>query len=149
MKVRCFNMPRGRPPKFKQEHMKKIKKMALAGFTDKEMSECLSVTEQTFNNWKKKYPDFFESLKDWKFLADEAVEKSLYLRATGYSHPDTKFATYEGQITDSVEYTKHYAPDPTAAIFWLKNRKPKQWKDKQEVQHSGELKLPEITIVRK
>ena len=45
----------------------------------------------------------------------------------------TKFATSEGRITDSKEYTEHYPPDTTAAIFWLKNRQPEKWRDKKEV----------------
>ena len=67
----------GRPTKFKESHMAKIKKMATCGMTDKEMAELLGVTEQTFNNWKKKFPEFFESLKNWKMEADEKVERSL------------------------------------------------------------------------
>lgn len=33
--------------------------------------------------------------------------------------------------------TKNVSPDATAAIFWLKNRKPHAWKDKQTIQHAG------------
>jgi DNA-binding XRE family transcriptional regulator len=128
----------GRPTRFNKRVQGHIEMMARRGFTDKEMSEILGVTEQTFNNWKKKHPKFFESLKDWKALADKNVERSLYERACGYEHPDIKFATHEGMITDQVEFTRHYPPDPTSMIFWLKNRQPGKWRDKHDHQHTGE-----------
>jgi len=140
-------MAGGRPSKF--EDMKDILlKLAAKGFTDAQMADVIGVTEQTINNWKIAHPQFFESLKEWKIKADEEVERSLYEKAIGYSHSDTKFATHEGQITDSVEYTKHYAPDTTAAIFWLKNRQPDKWRDKTETEHSGEIKMPIIKITK-
>ena len=122
----------GAPTKYSEANLKMIRYMALKGATDKEMSEVLDVTEQTFNNWKKSHPDFFESLKDWKNEADEKVERSLYERATGYSHKETKFFCHEGMII-SEDTEKNYPPDATSMIFWLKNRKPKVWRDKTEV----------------
>ena len=125
-------MPGGRPTKFKEEHMDKIKKMALAGFTDAEMADLLSVTEQTFNNWKKSQPEFFESLKDWKVIADGKVERSLFERAIGYEHCEEKIFNANGEplIVDTI---KHYPPDAASAIFWLKNRQPKKWRDKHDI----------------
>ena len=51
-------------------------------------------------------------------MADAEVAEKLFKRATGYSHLETKFATHEGKITDSVEYTKNYAPD-TVGLYLL------------------------------
>ena len=64
------------------------------------------------------------------------MAESLFKRATGFIAKDTKFATHEGAITDREEYDKHYPPDVTAAIFWLKNR-TKKWSDKKELEVSG------------
>jgi len=137
----------GRPSKLDTLNMEAVELLAKKGFTDKEMAKVFGVTEQTFNNWKKKNKSFFESLKDWKSVADERVERSLYERAVGYSHPDTKFATYEGKITDSQEYIKHYAPDPTAIIFWLKNRKREEWKDRwEDDQESKDEQITKLEI---
>jgi hypothetical protein len=61
------------------------------------------------------------------------VSQKLYHRAIGYEHIETITAAYQGQITDKLDVIKHYAPDPTAAIFWLKNRQPDKWRDKQEL----------------
>ena len=52
-------------------------------------------------------------------------------------------SNYQGQVT-LTPIIKHYPPDTTAAIFWLKNRKTDQWRDKQDVEHSGSVG---VTIV--
>jgi transcriptional regulator with XRE-family HTH domain len=115
------------------ERIRQIEILALKGFTDAEMADVIGVTEQTFNNWKTQKPSFFESLKDWKIQADSKVEVSLYEKATGYEHPETKlFKTSEDKII-SEEVTRHYPPDTTAMIFWLKNRKKKVWRDRTEI----------------
>jgi len=130
----------GRPTKY-SENKAAIELLARRGFTDREMATCLQVTEQTFNNWKKRYPKFFESLKANKDIADASVERSLYERACGYSHPDAHISNYQGKIT-VTDITKHYAPDPTSMIFWLKNRQPTKWRDKQDINIG--VKLEEI-----
>lgn len=104
------------------------------GKTDKQVAKILDVTEQTINNWKNARPKFFESLKDWKAEADEKVVRSLYERACGYTCKETKIASHEGMIMDMKEIDKHYPPDPTSMIFWLKNRQPDEWREKQDIE---------------
>lgn len=132
-------MPAGRPSKFDEDTEAKVVKMAKIGLTDAQMAELLDVTEQTFNNWKKAKPKFFESLKSAKAVADAEVERSLYERAMGYRHPDTKMFYDKDAGVVSEEYIKHYPPDVTACIFWLKNRKPSEWRDKVDHDHSGKI----------
>lgn len=67
-------------------------------------------------------------------MADAEVGERLFQRACGYSHPDVHISNYQGAITQT-EITKHYAPDTTACIFWLKNRRPDLWRDRME--HTG------------
>lgn len=124
---------RGRKSEYKDEYSEQALKLCLLGATDKEIADFFSVSEQTLNSWKKKYPKFLESLKKGKGLADANVASRLYNRAIGYSCKATKFATDKGKITDQIEYTEHYPPDTTAAIFWLKNRQPEKWRDRKEV----------------
>lgn len=131
----------GRPTDYKKEYNKQAYKLCLLGAIDKDLADFFEVEERTINNWKHDYPEFFQSIKKGKKIADANVAEKLYKRATGYEHIDTKFATHEGQITDSLEYIKHYAPDTGAAIFWLKNRQPEIWREKQEIQHSGEVEI--------
>jgi hypothetical protein len=124
---------RGRKSEYRIEYADQALKLCLLGATDKELSEFLSVSEQTLNKWKKDYPEFLESLKKGKNIADANVASRLYNRAIGYNCKATKFATSNGKITDSKEFIEHYPPDTTAAIFWLKNRQPEKWRDKKEV----------------
>lgn len=131
-------MPAGRPSKYPGIDLKKVQKMAEFGLIDRQMAELLGITEGTFNEYKKK-PEFMEALTAGKAVADELVEKALFQRATGYSHPDVHITNYKGEITET-EITKHYPPETVACIFWLKNRKPKDWKDK--VTMSGDPDAP-------
>ena len=124
---------RGRKSEYQKEYADQALKLCLLGAIDKELAEVFSVSVQTLNKWKKDYPEFLESLKKGKNIADANVASRLYNRAIGYSCKATKFATSEGRITDSKEYIEHYPPDTTAAIFWLKNRQPEKWRDKKEV----------------
>jgi hypothetical protein len=133
-------MNRGRPSKFNDKIQDKIKLLALKGFTDKEISQVLEITEQTLNNWKISHPDFFEVLNDWKATADAEIERSLYERAHGYSCPETKPQWVQDENGGHWEYAemiKHYPPDPTSMIFWLKNRQRDKWRDKHEVNVTG------------
>ena len=129
----------GRPTKYKAEYCQLARNYSLMGATDVEMAKFFNITRQTLDGWKIKHPEFFASIKEGKEQADCEIASKLYHKAMGYSHPDTKFATHEGKITDREEYTKHHAPDTTALIFWLKNRQPDKWREKKEVEVSGSM----------
>jgi hypothetical protein len=134
--------------KYKPEYAEQAYKLCLLGATDKELADFFYVTEQTINNWKNEHEMFFESIKRGKNTADAEVAEKLFQRAKGYSCPEIITATHQGQITDTMEVTKHYPPDPVSMIFWLKNRQKDKWRDKSETEHSGEIKLPNITITK-
>lgn len=110
------------------------------GYTDEQIAVFFGVDKGTINNWKQQFPLFFNSLKTGKQVADSRVEASLFQRAIGYSVPDVHVSSYEGEIT-VTPIIKHYPPDTTAQIFWLKNRQPKKWRDKQDVEHSVDAGL--------
>ena len=90
---------RGRKSEYRIEYADQALKLCLLGATDKELSEFFSVSEQTLNKWKKDYPEFLESLKKGKNIADANVASRLYNRAIGYNCKATKFATSNGKIT--------------------------------------------------
>lgn len=129
---------RGVETKYKEEYAEQTYKLCLLGATDKDLANFFNVTEQTINNWKNIHEDFFESIKKGKEIADAEIASKLYHRAKGYEHPEVITASFQGQITDTMEVVKHYAPDPTSMIFWLKNRQPKKWRDKQEFETKNE-----------
>ena len=119
----------GRPTRYKAEYAEQARKLCLLGATDKAIADFFSIAVSTLNKWKKDHPGFMESLKSGKQIADANVADSLYNRALGYSHPELKVFNNQGEIV-THECEKHYPPDPTSAIFWLKNRQPALWRDR-------------------
>lgn len=132
-------MPAGRPTKYLSEYNEQVEKLAKLGATDAEIADFFEVAESTINNWKHEFPEFMESIKKGKLVADANVADRLYQRAMGYEHDDVELKVVsiggnQGSEVEKVEIRKYYPPDPTAAIFWLKNRRPKEWRDKQEIE---------------
>ena len=131
----------GRPSAFSPKYSDQARKLCLLGFTDREIANFFGVVESTLNLWKLKHPEFSESIKEGKSAADCEVASKLYERALGCSHKAVKiFNTESGTVEH--EYTEHYPPDTTAAIFWLKNRDPGRWRDKQLLEHTGKDGAP-------
>ena len=138
----------GRPSEYQKTYATQAYKLCLLGATDAEIADFFEVSETTINNWKKQHEVFSLALKKGKQQADAIIAESLFKRAKGYSHPDVHISNFKGKIT-ITKIRKNYPPDTTAAIFWLKNRKPDAWRDKQEVEHSGEFKtITGIEIVK-
>lgn len=114
------------------------------GLTDEQIAENMGINVRTLYNWKKKSIHIFQSLKTNKELADIEVENALRKKALGFRETEQivstrKVVEYDSgkrvrEVTEPVvtEVEKYYPPDTTAQIFWLKNRKPDQWRDKQE-----------------
>jgi len=126
----------GRPTDYKEEYNEQAYKLALLGATDKQMADFFDVSEVTLNAWKKEHSKFLKSLKNGKLNADAEIAKALYHRAKGYSHPDVDIKMFNGDIIETP-LIKHYPPDTGAAMAWLKNRQPSQWRDKQEVENTN------------
>ncbi len=125
----------GRKTEYKEEYNKQAYKLCLLGSTDKDMADFFEVSETTINNWKLKHPEFLESIKRGKISADANVASRLYKRAIGYEHDEDKIFNNNGEPL-IVPTIKHVQPDTTAAIFWLKNRQPKMWRDSQNIDHT-------------
>lgn len=130
----------GRPTKYDPAFVELAYKYCLLGAVDKELAEFFGVSEATLNNWKKEHPKFLESLKEGRENADTNVARSLYQRACGYSHKEDQIFQYKGQPV-VVPTIKHYPPDTAAAFIWLKNRQRGKWKDKHEIEHSGQVDI--------
>lgn len=135
----------GRPTKYEPDFDQLAENYSLLGATDVQMAEYFSVSEVTLNAWKKKHPSFLKSLKRGKDLADSKVAASLYNRALGYSHPDVDIKAVNGEIVET-DIIKHYPPDTTSCIFWLKNRQSNHWKDKREIENTGEVPITKVQI---
>lgn len=102
------------------------------GLTDEQIYTNLKISHDSFYTYKKTYSEFSDTLKKGKEHIDVMVENALLKAALGYEYEETK-ETENG----SERATKYAQPNTTALIFWLKNRKPKEWRDKQDIEHSG------------
>lgn len=122
---------RGRPSDYRPEYAEQARKLCLLGATDKQLADFFETSEQTINAWKHAHPDFLESLRAGKMMADAEIADALFHRAKGYSHEEDKIFQYEGAPV-IVPTTKHYPPDPQAIALWLKNRQPDRWREKPE-----------------
>lgn len=130
-------MPAGRPSDYDPENTpRQANKVCLMGATDADLADFFDVSETTINNWKNEHPEFLASIKEGKKQADANVARSLYERALGYEHSEVHVSNYQGEIT-LTPLTKHYPPETTAGIFWLKNRQPDKWRDRKHTEITG------------
>lgn len=147
----------GRPSSYLPEYNDVAFRLALLGATDGDMADTLGVNEATINRWKKDHPEFCESLKKGKRIADTVIANALYERAKGAEWVEEvgikcKDVTWEDgkkverEHVEVVELRKAAPPDTTACIFWLKNRDPKNWRDKQEVETTLHSPTP-LTLI--
>lgn len=116
-----------------------IEGWARDGLTDEQIAKNIGISKQTFYDWKKKYADFSDSLKNGKEVIDIQVENSLLKRALGYEYEEVSEKFEGGILTERKITKKQVVPDTTAQIFWLKNRKPSVWRDKAQVDIDAEF----------
>lgn len=110
-------MPAGRPSDYDPKILPDVAEMSEAGATDEQIADSIGIDRTTLYRWRHRYPEFRDALKDNKEIADRRVELTLYQKAL--------------------------AGDTTAMIFWLKNRKSREWRDKSEVEVPGLTALAE------
>ena len=137
-------MPAGRPTDYKDEYAEEAKKLCEYGLTDAQMAEFFGVSIPTFNAWKGKHPEFLKSLKAGKEIADDLVVRSLYQRAVGYDYHEDKIFNNQGEEL-IVPTIKHQPADVSAIKLWLVNRRGDEWKDKQDVNHSGSIDISKLS----
>jgi hypothetical protein len=131
---------KGQPTKYQAEYAHLAYMFCLKGATDAELAEMLGIAESTVNLWKKKYPAFANALRNGKFIADTEVANSLYRQATGYTKKVEK-AVNIGGTPDTILVEEYFPGNVQACKFWLINRDRKNWRDKQDVEHSGSIDL--------
>lgn len=128
----------GRPSDYKPEYAKQAEKLARLGATDQEVASFFEVDVRTVYRWKHDHDDFCHALKVGKTVADDRVERSLYQKAIGYEQQEVKiFMPASAEEPVYAPFVAKIAPDTTAAIFWLKNRRSQEWRDVKAQEHSG------------
>lgn len=140
----------GRPSEYKPEYVEMVGKLSSLGWTDLEMAEFFGICERTFYVWQATHQEFMQAIKMGKDAPDDRTERSLYHRANGFEWFEeqaikVKEVKYdksgkkasEIERVELVKVRRRVPPDPTSAIFWLKNRRKDVWRDKQEHELSG------------
>lgn len=128
-------MAGGRPSKYftnVEPKLLLIEAWARDGLTIEDIAANLEVSAASMYEYQKQYPELLEALKNGREVIDTMVENALLKAALGYTYEETKESDEGFERTTKVAH-----PNTTALIFWLKNRKPSQWRDKQELEHSG------------
>ena len=116
------------------------------GLTDEQICKNLGISVDTFYRYKAKYSEFSEAIKKGKEVADIEVENALFKRAIGYTYKEVtkEVKDIDGKKSTFIkEVTKVVPGDVAAQIFWLKNRKSNNWKDKRE-NENDDTKLMEV-----
>lgn len=126
----------GRPPVFTQEHKEVMLRLAGLQYTNEQMANIIGCSKDTFYRWLKEDPELSDSLKAAKEKTDALVEQSLFNKAVGnvtVTERTSGICPDTGNLIETVK-TKEVPPSDTAMIFWLKNRRPDRWREKQEVE---------------
>lgn len=116
-----------------EEGLLLIEGWARDGLTDKQIASNIGINETTLNRWKKDHLPIMQVLKESKEIADRQVENALHKTALGFYYEED-MVTNQGDVVRVKKYSK---PNTTAQIFWLKNRKPSNWRDKQEIEQTN------------
>lgn len=128
----------GRPTKYRKDFAEQARKLCLLGATDQEIADFFEVDVRSIYRWKGEHEEFCQALKAGKDEADARVERSLYQQAIGYEQDEVKiFMPAQAEAPVYAPYRAKIAPNVTAAIFWLKNRRKAEWRDKVETELSG------------
>ena len=133
-----------------EEGLLQLESWARDGLTDEQIASNMGIGYSTLQTWKSKYQDIQDTLKRGKEVVDIQVENALLKRALGYSYDEVtreRVLDYDqstGQVVGShmeiiKTVKKEVQGDTTAQIFWLKNRRPEQWRDKRDVSVEGEI----------
>jgi hypothetical protein len=142
----------GRKSLYQEQFADQAFKLCLLGATDEELADFFGVVVATIYNWKNEHPAFLEATIAGKVKADAEVAHSLYRAATGHevtAEKVVKVKDEQGERFEAVRYKQFVPADPQAAYKWLLNRRRQDWRDKQEVEHSGNLSIADTILERR
>lgn len=146
-------MKKGRKSKYETHilpYLELVEAWFRDGATEREIAKKLGVAYSTFQSYKV-FPEFSDSLKKSRELADVRVENALFKSAVGFEYEEVRTERTEngkmgqrgdvrntdaGTCSKTVTTRKFIPGDVTAQIFWLKNRLPEKWRDRKELDAS-------------
>ena len=122
-----------------------IKGWARDGLSKEQIAKNIGVRVETIIDWEKRFPQFSKALKKGREVVVCELENALIKRARGFDVEETteelRFnrATGQNEMIVTKRTTKHVAPDTGAIAFALKNYAPEKWRDRKDVEISGQL----------
>lgn len=126
------------------------------GMKLKDIAFNMGISSSKLSQWRNQYEEIDEALKSGKEVVDYRVENALLKAALGFETKEITVTIGKQQkggdwfaITKETK-TKEYAPNVTACLAWLNNRKPDIWKRNRDnvVEVDDEDNDIKITIVR-
>ena len=138
--------PRGRPSTYQDSYARMARIICSKGGTDADLSEAFSVSITQIQHWQTMHPEFGAAVRYGKAeVFDPKVERALAQRALGYTIDCEEVKVNKDGDVIRYPIRKHFPPDVTACIFWLKNRQPKKWRDVWKIDHSGKVSTEGLT----
>jgi hypothetical protein len=126
--MRSIAMAGGRPTAYKPENAEIARYACMLGATNETLAARFEVCRRTIDSWIATIPEFSIAVRQGREGADEAVISALFSRATGMEQKMTKVFCHRGQPV-TANYTVQLPPDVRACIFWLRNRRPEEWRE--------------------
>lgn len=157
----------------KDVHPKIAKRLIGLDYTEEQAAQHMAISIATFNNWKKKYPEFLTAIEQGKYEPIKKVTGSAYKRANGY---DVEEPVYEYIYPEENKgkkgkngkpmgrkklpekriirvNTRHIPGDPTMQKFILTNKDKKNWQESSKIEIGGQMeyvvKPPIIPVIKK
>jgi len=125
--------PAHRPSGYRKSFAEEARKLCENGATDWELAQHFKVYRSTISLWKAVHPEFMDAIKLGKGAADDRVERSLHEKAVGYSYESEKVHFDKDGNVHRAEIVEHVPPSDIAAMFFLKNRRPDEWRERIDI----------------
>jgi hypothetical protein len=126
---------RGPASSYNPQYAAQARQLCKLGAINRELAQSFGVSERTIGNWLKQYADFKQAVLLGRLDADSCIAERLFERAKGYALPAVKIVEINGKLQE-LRYLQHLPPDTRACMFWLRNRRPQNWRDTAQPQHS-------------
>ena len=120
-----------------QDKLTLLEGWAREGLTDEQIANNIGISRSTLFEWRKNNQDISNALKKGKEVVDYEVENALLKRALGYTIKLKEQKIDKDGCVHDLEKDVHIPADTTAQIFWLKNRRKMQWRDKVEYENTS------------
>ena len=115
-------------------NLEKIAKLIEEGETDMSIAQQLGVSRRQYSYWKQHYSELGEIYNYANIVMCSKVQNALFKSACGFTALEKSTKKKNGVVVEESETEKYYAPNTTAAMFFLANRDPEHWRSIQHVQ---------------